>query len=190
MAVKIRQRSGTWWLGAIVLLLAPPASAIVKCRTADGNVIIADVAPPGCVVETELQPNAPAESADDEPPVDDSHRSAVMAEAIAKRRVLERRADDIGKSLRRLRQQIDSVPPEPATLQFFETESAVAYYETRRRQEKLLAGWLEEKTMLERRLEELTDEYAALTDAVTTAHGGEKPASWPMRLRCRECAER
>ena len=191
-----RRISGVLFVGFV---WASPGDAFVKCRTADGKVMIVDMAPPGCEVENEL-PNPPADADSemprdaapaaverDESPRDGSAENAGNAREISARRRIERALNEAADELENVRATLATAPvvsggafQATADGTISQIEGAKIYKDgnddLRAREATLLST-----------IANLKREFAELTGRVEERNGGVPPTWWSRSPRCRKC---
>jgi hypothetical protein len=177
----------------LLLLASAPASAFVKCRSADGKMMFVDVPPPGCVVEGELK-NAPgAPEAEPAPEAatgstgDTAARDSADASAISSRRRIERELDQVAGDLIDLRREFANAPKAPAGIYVDTSDGSAHYFDKERVRDDVDAELRKREQTLLARIQALKDEFAGLTSDVEKRHGGSAPSWWNPTVRCGRC---
>lgn len=179
---------------AVLLLAASPTFAMVKCRTADGRIVIGDKPPPGCVIESSYEDAAPraaaAEPAAEAPSSGDAIKDEVFSVRTSKRRKdIERDMNAAAEDLAKTRRTIANVPTAPFTIyrDGFATLQHINDAEEFRNQR---AAVLEELKKRERSdlisIGRLQDDLDTL-DAQVTERFGTAPSWWRASVKCEGC---
>ena len=183
--------------GAVValslVLPALPASAIVRCTTADGKTMFVDVPPTGCTVERAYESapraaDAPAAPSTGTPGVAPAPSDAneTTRRAFARRTDLERDIKQAEADRQTaMRERTGLVYPSPPS------GGSPAEIEAHRSRVAEIGATRER---LERDLEDLVvrigryrEEFATLTAEVMKANDGRLPPSWAPALDCPGC---
>lgn len=210
------RRIGAWVLGAAALLQAMPAAGIVACRMPNGQLMVANEAPEGCLVvdlkkrpKRRPPPEAPPadavararpwppppgpQKAEDglidlgEPLDDPSELAAFDLRALAERQAIERRAEKVQQRLTKTRERIRKLLEEPKKDLSDTPRGVEAYADSLRRRDVTVERLRGEELGITTEWDEVEQDFVILSAAVQRAHDGQLPEEWHPTLVCESC---
>jgi len=175
----------------LVCLFSFDAAAFMKCKTADGKLIVTDTPPPGCIIEGELKNDESSASSAQAVPSAESaaHQTSTDsgdAQSIAARRRIERELSDAADELAKIRQELANAPRALPGIYVDLKDGSTKVHEQTRVQPKAAAEIGERERQALDRIQKLKEEFANLTHQVEKRHGGRAP-SWWAPVRCDRC---
>lgn len=170
-----------------LLVAASPASAIVKCRTADGKLIFADVAPAGCTPEGEYKNAPPAGDGAINSPAEPGGDSDEVTRLGGVRTKLDRAANRAGEELEKLRTEIKRYPANVPGHYDGTAAGLIAFQAVNRQRDEIVSELKAKERALLEEIAGLQRQLDDLSDSAKEANGGTLPAWWNPKLKCRKC---
>jgi hypothetical protein len=170
-------------VAALVVATSSRAPALVVCSTPDGKTYVADKPPSGCVVKGEYA-NAPEEptprvsrSTADAPAAAEADENAFDAQTIMRRRRIEKDINEAADKLVDAREKLGS-------LEEVRPDWSYGQIQFNRNARDRSSS---QESAATRRIEDCQTEFDRLTEQVREHHKGSLPASWSLKLNCRNC---
>ena len=173
----------------VVCLSAATAFSFVRCKMPNGELVFADVPPPGCVVEGELKNPEPAAG---EASTESSSEAAAASsgsgdgQAIAAKRRIERDLEAAAENLADIRRDLANAPKAPPGVYVNTQDGSAKYYDKERVDPRAAVEIQAREQKALERIATLKEEFAALTREVEKQNGGRAP-SWWTPPRCDGC---
>jgi hypothetical protein len=191
MAVKIRERSGKWWLFVDAMLLGvlvgARAETIQKWKTPDGKLYFGDRPPAGSTKMGEEGSNeAPANESSHETAPRSAEQERLSIDVSRERTEIEKalnnnaeRLEEVDKQITEVQRSPNVVPPWMERRAGFKNETA----------ETLRELWSQKRTTLAT-IDDLWKRFDKLDEKVKKAYGGKMPDWWRSTLSCPSCPSR